>query len=104
VKLKQKVLLFIAMVLIVNFVLIIIWGDKGLIDFYRLETEKKRFIQQNEKLTAENQTLYREIDRLKHDLKFVESVARQELGMIRENEIIFKFKTSPDPELKDNDK
>jgi cell division protein FtsB len=104
VKLKQKVLLFIAMVLIVNFVLIIIWGDKGLIDFYRLETEKKRFIQQNEKLTAENQTLYREIDRLKHDLKFVESVARQELGMIRENEIIFKFKTSPDLELKDNDK
>lgn len=103
-KLKQKVLLFIAMVLIVNFVLIIIWGDKGLIDFYRLETEKKRFIQQNEKLTAENQTLYREIDRLKHDLKFVESVARQELGMIRENEIIFKFKTSPDLELKDNDK
>jgi cell division protein FtsB len=36
--------------------------------------------------------MYRSVDRLQNDPAFVENIARQELGMIRSDELIFKFK------------
>ena len=54
-------------------------------------------VEENEKLTRENQAISIEIDRLKHDLDYIESIARQELGMIGENEIILKPQTAPEP-------
>jgi len=38
--------------------------------------------------------MYRTIDRLQNDPAFLENVARQELGMIRSDELIFKFKSN----------
>ena len=35
--------------------------------------------------------LYREIDRVKNDLKYIENVARQELGMVGKDEVIFRM-------------
>ncbi len=45
----------------------------------------------NEMLVQENISLYRSIERLKNDLVFIENVARQELGVVGKNEIIFKI-------------
>ena len=42
----------------------------------------------------DNFSLYHEIDRLKHDPKYIEDVVRQELGFIGKDEVIFKFKTN----------
>ena len=39
-----------------------------------------------------NLSLYREIDRLKHDPKYIEDVVRRELGLIGKDEVIFKLK------------
>jgi len=36
--------------------------------------------------------LANEIRRLKEDNKYFESVARKQLGMVKENEIIYRFK------------
>ena len=47
-------------------------------------------VEKNEKLNQENLVMYREIDRLKNDPKFVENVVRQELGVIAKDEVIFK--------------
>ncbi|MBU4345597.1 MAG: septum formation initiator family protein [Desulfobacteraceae bacterium] len=70
--------------------LLIIFGDNGLVDFVLIKGEKDSLIEKNEKLNQENLVMYREIDRLKNDPKFVENVVRQELGVIGKNEIIFK--------------
>ena len=50
-----------------------------------------KLIKQNERLAQENLSLYNTIDRLKDDLKYIEYVARDELGMIGENDIILKL-------------
>lgn len=70
--------------------LFIMFGDNGLVDFVLIKGEKDSLVEKNEKLNQENLVMYREIDRLKNDPKFVESVVRQELGVIGIDEVIFK--------------
>ena len=69
---------------------LIIFGDNGLVDFVFIKGERDSLIEKNEKLNQENLNMYREIDRLKNDPKFVENVVRQELGVIDKDEVIFK--------------
>ena len=69
---------------------LIIFGDNGLVDFVLIKGERDRLVEKNGKLNQENLNMYREIDRLKNDPKFVENVVRQELGVIDKDEVIFK--------------
>jgi cell division protein FtsB len=72
---------------------LIVFGDNGLVELSHLRSSQGDLIKANEQLTQENMRLYRTIDRLQNDLSYIENVARQELGMIRPDELIFKFKT-----------
>ncbi|MBN1930006.1 MAG: septum formation initiator family protein [Desulfobacterales bacterium] len=89
---KEKILLSISLLLLLSLLLPILFGDNGFVDLNRLKKEKRHWIEKNNRLTHRNLSLYREIDRLKNDPKLIENVARQELGMIGENEVIFKLK------------
>ena len=97
---KQKILLSVVILVLVNLLLVIVFGDNGLVDYHLLKGERNRLVQTNQALSRENLALYREIDRLKNDLKFVESVARQELGMIGKNEVIIKLRESGETDKK----
>ena len=89
---RQHILVsFVIMVLFALF-LIIIFSDHGVADLNLLKKEKESLIDKNAGLVQENLVLYRTIDRLKNDLGFIENVARQELGMIGKDEVIFKLK------------
>ena len=61
-----------------------------------LKQEQHKSIQKNERLALENLAFRIEIDRLKHDLEYIENIARQELGMIKKDEIILKPKNRLD--------
>ncbi|MEE8540219.1 MAG: septum formation initiator family protein [Desulfobacterales bacterium] len=89
---RQKILIAFALLVLFNFILVIIFGDNGLVDLYLLRGEKKNIVRKNELLQKKNMSLFREIDRLKHDPQYIENVARQELGMIGKDELIFKLK------------
>ena len=90
--LKQKILFSIAMSVIFFMFLLIIFDDNGLADLNVLKIKKESLVIKNKELTRENLFLCRKIDRLKYDAKFIENVARQELGMIGKDEVIFKLK------------
>jgi cell division protein FtsB len=74
---------------------VIILGDNGLVELNRLRHTHQDLLETNARLTQENVQLYRAIDRLQNDPVFVETIARRELGMIRPDEVIFKFKRMP---------
>ena len=74
---------------------VIILGDNGLVELNRLRHTHQDLLEANARLTQENVQLYRAIDRLQNDPVFVETIARRELGMIRPDEVIFKFKRMP---------
>lgn len=95
---KQKVALAAVILLLFNLFLVVIFGENGWVDYRRVRRERERMIGVNDEINRENLALYREIDRLKNDLEYLENVARQELGMIGKNEMIIKFKSSGNTE------
>jgi cell division protein FtsB len=67
-----------------------LFGEKGLRELRGLTADHQRLEDENRRLIQENRDLYREVDRLNHDRKYIEAIARQELGLIGENEIILR--------------
>jgi len=92
---RQKILLSFAVIVIFSMLLLIIFGDNGITDLRLLQTKRDRLIEKNETLARENVQLYHQIERLKNDPDYIESIARRELGMIGKDEVILKLR--PDP-------
>ena len=61
-----------------------------------------RIKEKNLKLEEENQKLKEEVKRLQNDKRYIEEVARKELGMVKEGEIIYQF--DPPSKGKENPK
>ena len=78
----------IAGVIMVNLLLLIVFGDNGLVELSRLRARQHALAEQNETLARENVSLYHTIDRLNHDPVYIESVARTELGMVGKNDLV----------------
>ena len=95
--LKKKFLLFLAILVLFNLILVVIFSDNGLVDLILLRKEKERSAEKNREVIRENLSLYREIERLKHDPEFIESVARKELGVVGKDEVILKPRSSSTP-------
>jgi len=91
------ILLLVSVLLLLALLFFIIISDQGFADLRSLKRERDQLVGENEKLARENQAISIEIDRLKHDLGYIESIARQKLGMIGEDEIILKPQSSPEP-------
>ena len=91
---RQKLLLFMVILLLFSLLLFIMFSDSGLADLFKLKSEKDRLLQENARLKRENLIMYRTIERLKGDPDYIESIARKELGMVRKGEVILKPRPS----------
>ncbi len=69
-------------------------GQRGIVRVYRLTKETNQIKTLNEKIRQENRNLKEEIDLLKRDRKYIEKIARQEFGLVKEDEIIYQFRAS----------
>jgi cell division protein FtsB len=79
--------------------LVVAWlgfGQRGFIHLYRMEKEKQSYIDRIRKLETENRSLLDEIDRLLNDHDYVESVARRELGFVKDDEVLYRFAQQED--------
>jgi cell division protein FtsB len=94
---RNKILMAVVVFAMFNLLLVVLFGDNGLVELRRLHNTHRGLIEANTALTRENLKMYRSIDRLQSDSDYVEGIARQELGMIRSNEFIFKFKSALTP-------
>ena len=93
--LKKNIMLFLAIMTMCLMLLFIVYGENGLTDLYKLKMEKDNLSKKNDELKKENISFYREIERLKNDPRYVEDVARKELGVIGKDEMIIKVKPKP---------
>ena len=71
-----------------------VFGEDGLIDYYRLRDRHRDLAAANEETGHQNLELYRVIERLSGDLDYIETMARREMGMVAPEEFIFKFEAS----------
>ena len=68
-----------------------LFGEKGVIKIIQLRRERDRILADVSRIQEENKMLQEEIKRLRDDPRYLESVARRDLGLIKENEILFIF-------------
>lgn len=64
---------------------------RGLPRLRALETQLGRVRAENERIEREVHALHRQVDGLRSDPLALERVARDELGMLREGELVFQF-------------
>lgn len=88
---RHKLLLAVVGFLLLNLMLVIVFGDKGLVDLNHSRGRRDALRSKNGQVAAENLRLSREIHRLRNDPAYVEHVARQDLGMIGPGEIVLRF-------------
>ncbi len=86
--LKKRYILFIV---ILGVALLAIFGDRGLIDVYRLDKERDGIINYIASLKKENRAIEKRTGLLKTDKRYIELIAKKELGMIGRNEVIYKI-------------
>jgi len=86
---RQSIAITGAIVGLFIFLLVIIFGDKGVADLHLVRLERDRLVDKNQALLQENLARFTEKDRLENDSLYIEHVARTELGLVAEEELIF---------------
>jgi cell division protein FtsB len=76
--------------------LVVAWlgfGERGFIHLYRMDRERQAYQEKIDKLERENRDLLDEIQRLRSDRDYVENLGRRELGLVKEDEVMYRFGT-----------
>jgi len=89
---RRKKIYFSPLLIVISIIaLLTIFGDRGLIRIYKLSKERDSIKTYNEQIREENAAMKDEIHRLKTDDKYIEIIARKELGMVGKNELVYQF-------------
>ena len=67
------------------------FGERGFIHLFKMEKKRQSFLEKINKLEDENEALLEEIQRLRTDKSYVESLARREWDLVKDHEILYRF-------------
>lgn len=90
-------LLFILIAVVLAIMTLAVVGENGLIDLYRFKREKDGLLSQKKSFEEENKRLTEEIRLLKSDNRYIAAIARNELGMVAKNEVIYRVEPHVSP-------
>lgn len=88
---SKKRILIVILFLVLIFGFFTFFGDKGILHLFRLQKELARVKETNAKTEEENRKLREEVKRLQSEKRYIEEIARRELGMVKEGEVIYQF-------------
>lgn len=69
---------------------VILFGNRGVLDNRRLDRKLSDLRKSNEELALKNDVLKKEILLLRSDMRYIEKVARDELGMVKANDRVYR--------------
>lgn len=72
-----------------------IFGEHGFLALRRNQKEVEQLQQEIQQLNDDNGRLAREVEALKSDPRMIERIAREEMGLARPGELIFKLPPKP---------
>jgi len=97
---KRLGLIVLCLLLLAGTATILVWNPRGLSQWRGLHHEHQELVRKNQALEQENRLVFQEITRLRTDPKATEHLAREELGLVRDDELIIYF--APPEEHKEN--
>lgn len=77
-----------------------VFGPHGFIAMRRTQKEIEQIREQIGQMNEQNKSLAEQVNSLKSDPKSIERIAREEMGLARPGEMIFKIPDSPKPPAK----
>ena len=92
-KIRKKPLLLLMLAFVLILGALVIFGERGILRRLHLQRELARIKAANAKVEEENRKLKEEVRRLQTEKKYIEEIARRELGMVKEGEIVYQFDT-----------
>jgi len=72
-----------------------IWGEHGLLAMWHKQGDVARLVEEIEAIKRENARLSHEIQHLRNDMQHIETIAREELGLVKADELVFEFVDKP---------
>jgi cell division protein FtsB len=85
----------IPLVLIALLIGFAIFGEKGVLRALQYTRQMEALEAEIQRQTEAGAELRREIEALRNDLKTIEGIARRELGMVKEGELVYQFRSRP---------
>jgi cell division protein FtsB len=79
------------LVTILTFLFIALFSEHGLLDYVKLKRQISATNRSIAKLESENLLLKVQVDRLQKDDRYLEELARQKFGFIREGEKVYRI-------------
>lgn len=73
----------------------IVFGNRGLLDNQRLKEKLSELRTENSRFEAVNNSLKREVVLLREDRRYIEAVARNELGMVKKGDLLYRHIETP---------
>jgi cell division protein FtsB len=70
---------------------IALFGEKGILKALQATNQKDELKTEVHRLEETQANLRREIDALRSDRRYIENIARKELGMVKEDELVYQF-------------
>ena len=71
--------------------MLIIFGKRGLVDNYAMKERLTALKKANQDISLENKELSKKVMLLRGDLQYMEMLARNELGMVRKGDLIYRY-------------
>ena len=71
--------------------LMITFGNRGLWDGYATQQKLQNIQKINQTITVDNTSLEKEISLLQSNLPYIEMIARNELGMVKDGDVVFRI-------------
>ena len=78
-------------VVLIAMMLLIAFGKRGVVDNYLMSKRIDQLKLQNRIIAAESDELKMKILLLRGDLTYIESIARNELGMVKKGDIVYRL-------------
>jgi len=71
--------------------ILIAFGKRGFVDNYLMSKRLAELKTQNKEISLENEDLKKKIFLLRSNLNYMESIARNELGMVKKGDIVYRL-------------
>ena len=79
-------------IIIIVFVgLLITFGNRGLWDSYLMQQRLHELQRTNQDIVQDNLSLKKEINLLQSNMSYIEMIARNDLGMVKQGDVVFRI-------------
>ncbi len=89
-KIRSLVILTLAVLFFIYLTLSLIFGEKGLMRYMKLSSDRDQIMAENERVEKHNSDIREQVEEMKKNPSAIEEIAREQ-GLTREGERIYKF-------------